>query len=381
MNEGANGEGGEEANGGADEDLDDAAGEDADAEEMRDRTNDEGLDTGSEIDDEENSDESDQNDDDMRLVAPKDVDELFQNVPGQEHQIKKEVIAKPLAKGKAKKVEESQAQEKVKSLQRVTMRIKWDQMTEEEQDTKQESAKREVHAFLRNPSTHRIPVNTRAMIREVAEFCIPACQSTRELALHVLENKYHNLLCVYHQKMDKTGKIHDRGRRGGFRVTGTPFSRLVNEKPKKNETASVRKERRPGYLHCGCPEDEALLELYWWKLAEATSPTTDETEGWLDHRKMDPRTRTLMFAFFTSWTHMDVEDIYAGYPVKSSFDVRMQRYDTKIAQLQEAKAGEVEEEARRVKEEEEKRAKRDRGVAAKKATHKGEKYNKMHHKI
>jgi hypothetical protein len=211
------------------------------------------------------------------------------------------------------------------------------------------------------------------MIREIAEFCIPACQTTRELALHVLENKYHNLFCIYHQTTDKAGRIHDRSGHGAFRVTGTPFSRLANEKPIKLHPVTALVERRPGYLHCGCSEDEALLEFYWWKLAEATSPTTDETEGWLDHRKMDPRTRTLMFGFFTTWTRMEVNDIYVSYPINTSFEARMTRFDKKIARLQAAKVEEVEEEARRVKREEAQRIEKEQKVAARKK----EKRNQM----
>ncbi|KAF9455147.1 hypothetical protein BDZ94DRAFT_1316635 [Collybia nuda] len=72
------------------------------------------------------------------------------------------------------------------------------------------------------------------------------------------------------------------------------------------------------------------------------------------------------------------DDIYSGYPVKSSFDVRMKRYDTKIARLQEAKAAELEEEARRVKKEEEKRAERKGKAAASKVVHKNGKRSKVH---
>lgn len=215
------------------------------------------------------------------------------------------------------------------------------------------------------------------MIREIAEFCIPACQTTRELALHVLENKYHNLFCIYHQALDKAGRVHDRSGQGPFRVTGTPFARLANEKPIKSHPVQALVERRPGYMHCGCSEDEALLEFYWWKLAEATSPTTEETEGWLDHRKMDPRTRTLMFGFITAWTQMKVDDIYVGYPIQNSFEARMARFDKKIARLQEAKEEEMEEEARRVRKEEARRIRKEKEAAARKK----EKAKKLRHAI
>lgn len=215
------------------------------------------------------------------------------------------------------------------------------------------------------------------MIREIAEFCVPACQTTRELALHVLENKYHNLFCIFHQTLDKAGRIHDRSGKTPFLVTGTPFSRLANEKPRKLHPVQPLVERRPGYMHCGCAEDEALLEFYWWKLAEATSPTTDETEGWLDHRKMDPRTRTLIFGFFTAWTHMEVDDIYVGYPIKGTFNARMKRYDQKIARLQVAKAEEKREEERRIKKEEAKRIQKEKKAAAKEEERKKEKRTKL----
>lgn len=212
-----------------------------------------------------------------------------------------------------------------------------------------------VRAYLRDPIRNCVPVHIRAMIREVAEFCIPACQITRGLALHVLENKYRNMFCIYHQTIDKSGVVNDLVEEGAFHVTGTPFSRLANKKPSKDNPAQAPVECEPGYLNCGCSEDEALLDFYWWKMAEATSPTTNATEGWLDHRKMDPRTRTLIFNFFADWTHMEVNNIYLGYPIDDSLSARMECYDMKIMRLQEAKEEERREEAREVRREEARR--------------------------
>lgn len=70
---------------------------------------------------------------------------------------------------------------------------------------------------------------------------------------------------------------------------------------------------------------------------------------------------------------MEVNDIYVSYPINTSFEARMTRFDKKIARLQAAKVEEVEEEARRVKREEAQRIEKEQKVAARKK----EKRNQM----
>lgn len=140
------------------------------------------------------------------------------------------------------------------------------------------------------------------MIREIAEFCPEATIISRALVLHIMETTKRNLICPYHHFYDKRGKVYDHepedNSTSRHYVTGTPYCRQVNSGRGKK---SAVKSRVSGYFHCGCIEDDVLLDFYWWKLGTITSPATNITEGW-GVQYLDPRARSFMCEQWRTWT-------------------------------------------------------------------------------
>lgn len=164
-----------------------------------------------------------------------------------------------------------------------------------------------------------MPFKYRRLIREVQDFLPEASRTSRALSMHCFETRTGNCICPYHSEKDKTGTIFDGAPDCKYNVTGVPHPRNVRG-PKDDDVP----ERPEGYLHCGCPEDEVLMDFIWWKGASVTSPVTGETEGFRDQR-LDPRTRAFMYDIWCEATCQEVDDIYRQGRVRETFTVDLFR--------------------------------------------------------
>jgi hypothetical protein len=193
-----------------------------------------------------------------------------------------------------------------------------------------EEATKQLREFLRDPRKE-VSVSYRRLIREVAEFCPRAATTTRELALHCLENNQQNFICPYHAERDKHGNSNDESAtaESPFQVTGTPYTREVNVVCEDNV------QRKPGHLHCGCPEDAVLFDFYLWKWTKITSTTTGVTEGWKTQR-LDPRARLFILTAWEQWTGLTVEHIFKG--PQSDIEAEVERLTHQIEVFQVALA-------------------------------------------
>lgn len=128
-----------------------------------------------------------------------------------------------------------------------------------------------------------------------------------------------------------------------FKATGTPLIKL--------EKGQVSTAARKGYMHCGCYEDDVLMEFIFWKTWTITSPTTKVTEGWLDQH-MDPRTRHFVVKAFKEASKLELEDFYKEGGSLDKEGARMETLKVQIGRLSaelatlelKAKQGEEEEE-------------------------------------
>lgn len=91
-----------------------------------------------------------------------------------------------------------------------------------------------------------------------------------------------------------------------YELTGTHMPRRINKKGEDGEYVDCAEE---GYCHCGCPLEEALLDLMLWKRGTIVSPTADKSEGWRRER-LDPRQRGLVLNMWMWTTGLRLDDMY-----------------------------------------------------------------------
>jgi hypothetical protein len=185
-----------------------------------------------------------------------------------------------------------------------------------------------VQRYLEDPDHRTIPYKWRRLIREIQEVCPEAANTTRQLALHCFETNRGNRICPYHGEKDKAGTLCDMTTTDEslHRVMGTPFERQVNNK-RQGKTS----EKRKHILDCGCIEDEALLDFYWWKQITVISPSTNIEEGWKEQR-LDPRARAFMKSEWEFISFLTVNDIYTNGQGQLVYEAT--RYARQIKSLQ-----------------------------------------------
>jgi hypothetical protein len=171
-------------------------------------------------------------------------------------------------------------------------------------------------------------------------------------------------MCIYHHKLDKGQKVSDEAlakkqeekpdpekqpkeddagskaqaklKEPRPQVTGVAYFRNIAERGQPPATMP------PGILHCGCSEDDALLDFWWFKSGEITSPFSGVTEGWLSE-VAEPRPRAFMAKLFLETTALTINDLYsvdsAGRGQSLEFRLKKQiaRLQTKVDGLQEAR--------------------------------------------
>jgi len=161
------------------------------------------------------------------------------------------------------------------------------------------------------------------------EFLPEAATFNRRLALHCLTTNRRNRICLYHYFV-KNGKIHDGSADSKFKVTGTPYPRTVNKKGKQEIPVAT------GYMHCGCSEDVALLDFYFWKTWKVMNEAGDE-EG-LRHQHIEPRLRLFFSKCYEADAMLTVDDLYTGGSVaaeKQCIKLQIRRLKERLAELEE----------------------------------------------
>ena len=164
----------------------------------------------------------------------------------------------------------------------------------------------ELRERIENPHRGALKSTTRAAIRSHQMIAPAAAMTNRTLALEVLTTNRGNIMCPYHQEMDKRAPAQD----SKYKVTGVPMPRMVAESKKEaRKDAEFRKRIDTGYLHCGCQMDAALWDFYFWKSLTLTASidgedVTEPVPRWT------PRDRAFMLKIFEDYSFLTVNDLY-----------------------------------------------------------------------
>ncbi|KAJ3553131.1 hypothetical protein NP233_g12719 [Leucocoprinus birnbaumii] len=183
------------------------------------------------------------------------------------------------------------------------------------------------------------------LITKYASILPRALTYSREVALYILTTSHGNIICPYHRwvskKLENDIQFETHVPNHYF-VTGVPgisrIKRLIKRTkevvskvvevgkffimsgeqpvpPTANKDAAELEEedkpleRKPGELHCGCIEDEVLLELILWKTTLQQSPSTGIVETWQD-AFLHPRDRTFVLRAHTFWAGLTADKLY-----------------------------------------------------------------------
>jgi hypothetical protein len=145
------------------------------------------------------------------------------------------------------------------------------------------------------------------------------------LALRCLKTNRNNIICIYHHNTH-SGKKYDGSPSADFKVTGVEEERKVKVKSK----AITGSKPKAGYLHCGCSEEIALLDFFFWKTWTASNSKGD-VEGLLQQR-IEPRPRLFFAQYFMKMTGLKVDDLYTHG--KKPEEVKKRILCTQISYLQ-----------------------------------------------
>jgi hypothetical protein len=132
-----------------------------------------------------------------------------------------------------------------------------------------------------------------------------AATTSRELALAVLETNRQNIVCCYHQRAKGDVVVDGEGK---YALNGQPYPRKL-----RKTKAAPPVTRPPGHLHCGCNEDDVLMDFYFWKTWSLTSELNGDkvTESMRD-QLMPPRLRAFVVHAFKNSTGLSIKDLYSG---------------------------------------------------------------------
>ena len=175
------------------------------------------------------------------------------------------------------------------------------------------------------PLNSQIDPHLRRLIRENQAVAPEAATTSRELALECFTTLPMNVICPYHQKSDKSGKTVDGGDGLKFVLNGVPRPRktvppAIAQKLKKKASALYKRSGqfrdprlREGFLHCGCPIDEVLMDFYFWKTwsISGVADGKEVTES-LGEQRLTPRTRAFVVKAFEEATCLTIDDLYSG---------------------------------------------------------------------
>ena len=137
-----------------------------------------------------------------------------------------------------------------------------------------------------------------------------------------------NRICIYHHHVKVTKRQQDEEDEGSkkFKVTGMPYPRTIT----KTKGGHGRGSRQAGQFNCGCPEEAALWDFYFWK----TMVVTNEdgiAEGLTSAQRIEPRMRLFFIQRYLSDTTLTLDDLYTHG--KSPLEVEKRLVQTQIQRL------------------------------------------------
>lgn len=170
-----------------------------------------------------------------------------------------------------------------------------------------ENAEDAVDKFLNHPKrkSNRIPSQLRRLMRMVAEV-VPRCATTsKELALHILTTQRGKMSCRFHDIKRGTKGAKEVDRLGC--IVGVAYTKF---------TGSA--EPTAGFLHCGCDENAALWEFFWFKTWTIASqnPNIKSFEGMRPEANdvLNARQRAFFSQAYVVGTLLHIDDIYSANP-------------------------------------------------------------------
>jgi len=93
---------------------------------------------------------------------------------------------------------------------------------------------------------------------------------------------------------------------GKYKLNGQPYPRKLRQKK-----ADPPVERPPGHLHCGCNEDDVLMDFFFWKTWTLTSEEHGIcVEESMKDQLMAPRLRAFVVHAFRAATGLSIDDMY-----------------------------------------------------------------------
>lgn len=137
---------------------------------------------------------------------------------------------------------------------------------------------------------------TRKAFRTITGYMDDVVSFHIQVCLHMLTSNRGLTQCLHHHRT-RRGLPNDHEPAEKTRVAGVPYLRTTDRDADIVE----------GYLHCGCSEQSALLELVWFKTGKITSPTTGLSDR---GTRMDPRVRAFVVAEWHMRTFLRVEDLF-----------------------------------------------------------------------
>jgi hypothetical protein len=214
-----------------------------------------------------------------------------------------------------------------------------------------ETGEKIVNHFLQRGPDATIASDTcRKLIRDVQSFLPGAGITSRRLALEVFRTNRYNYICPYHSKY-KDGSVHDGAGKGEYKLTGVALPRDMA----RLQQEGMKRPRREGFLDCGCSEDSALMDFYFWKTwtieGEVDGEHVEESMG---SQRFPPRLRAFVVEAFESFTKLTIDDLYTNGldPVVHRARLVETQIDRLTEELEELNAllKEKEDEAKREKE-------------------------------
>ncbi|KAJ7758583.1 hypothetical protein B0H14DRAFT_2404403, partial [Mycena olivaceomarginata] len=156
---------------------------------------------------------------------------------------------------------------------------------------------------------NKIPPRLRRLMRMVAEV-VPRCAtSSKELALHILTTQQGLIHCRFHELKRGTKGAKDFD--SPALIVGVPYS--------KNMVPADQ-----GFLHCGCDENAALWELFWFKTWTVTS-ANPRIPGFQRMRAdasdvLNTRQCAFFSQAFVAGSLLEIKDMYSEDPAHDSVE-------------------------------------------------------------
>ncbi|KAK7020766.1 hypothetical protein VNI00_017585 [Paramarasmius palmivorus] len=221
-----------------------------------------------------------------------------------------------------------------------------------------------IHAS--GPSAIPVPSSAwgiRTLLYKSAWLLPELVTTSREIALLALVSGEGNLICRYHTKCEKSNE--NRGCVDGD--YDTLFGRPWQPLPSPEKTALINQRRKeakdkvpeplvhpadkewscalwkrvdgrdPDAADCGCLVRDLLLDMWYWKKAVLTSPTSNLIDGWRNDF-LDPRQQALVCAQYRESSLLDIDDLY---PLASENGVWVKRDEFHIRRVQAQRALEL----------------------------------------